>query len=298
VVCASSQRYEVNVRSAPSKQPHQTPKEIDALGVHVKDCISTINQLEGLGLQKLKIPLPKIIVLGESTSSLRGTLITDYLSYLGEQSTGKSSVIEAISGIQTPRSTGTCTRCPLFIKLESAAIPRKWEAHVTLRRSFQYDGKNGRGPERRFPGWSQRTESHTVEFMSTDDPEKLEHIISRAQQATVSPLTEYTEFTKESTQHLEGSHQCRFSPNIVCISITCPGLPALSFYDLPGIIGQAEEPQDVKFVRDLVVEYVKDPEALLLVTCSMENDIANSTAGGIARQLKATDRCIGKLSLM
>jgi hypothetical protein len=28
----------------------------------------------------------------------------------------------------------------------------------------------------------------------------------------------------------------------------------------------------------------------------MENDIANSTAGGIARQLKATDRCIGKLS--
>jgi hypothetical protein len=38
--------------------------EIDALGVHLKDAISTINQLEGLGLQKLQIPLPKIIVLG------------------------------------------------------------------------------------------------------------------------------------------------------------------------------------------------------------------------------------------
>jgi hypothetical protein len=37
---------------------------MDALGVHVNHAISTINQLEGLGLQKLQIPLPKIIVLG------------------------------------------------------------------------------------------------------------------------------------------------------------------------------------------------------------------------------------------
>jgi hypothetical protein len=167
---------------------------------------------------------------------------------------------------------------------------------VTLHRSFIWDGKNGRGPERRFPGWGQAAEPQTVDFMSTDDPEELEQIISRAQQAAVTPLANYQDFTKPSIPHLEGSHTCRFSPNIVCISITCPGLPALSFYDLPGIIGQSEEPQDVKFVRDLVIEYVKDPEALLLVTCSMENDIANSTAGGIARQLKATNRCIGKLS--
>jgi hypothetical protein len=168
---------------------------------------------------------------------------------------------------------------------------------VTLRRSFHWDGRVGRGgSERRFVGWQQSQEPQTVEFMATDDPEQLEQIIGRAQQATVSPMTDYKEFTKDSIQHLEGIHKCSFSPNIVCIYISCPGLPALSFYDLPGIIGQAEDPRDVKFVRDLVVDYVKDPEALLLVTCSMENDIANSTAGGIARQLKATDRCIGKLS--
>jgi hypothetical protein len=163
---------------------------------------------------------------------------------------------------------------------------------VTLRRSFNWDGKIGRGQERRFAGWYPAPEPHTVDFMSTDNPQQLEQIISRAQQATVSPLTDYKEFTKDTVQ-LEGIHQCRFSPNIACIYISCPGLPALSFYDLPGIIGQAEDPQDVKFVKELVMEYVRDPEALLLVTCSMENDIANSTAGGIARQLKATDRCIG-----
>jgi hypothetical protein len=47
-------------------------------------------------------------------------------------------------------------------------------------------------------------------------------------------------------------------------------------------------------VRDLVTEYVNDPEALILVTCAMDNDIANSTASGIARTLKAAHRCIGK----
>jgi hypothetical protein len=38
--------------------------QIDALGVHVKGAITTIGRLESLGLQRLKIPLPKIIVLG------------------------------------------------------------------------------------------------------------------------------------------------------------------------------------------------------------------------------------------
>jgi hypothetical protein len=136
-----------------------------------------------------------------------------------------------------------------------------------------------------------------VEFMSTDDPDKLELIIARAQNANVSPLVDHKEFTKESVLHLKDAHQCRFSPNVVCISISQPGLAALSFYDLPGIIGQSETPSEVKFVRDLVIEYIKDPEALILVTCSMENDIANSIAGGIARDLKATDRCVGKTSL-
>jgi hypothetical protein len=135
-----------------------------------------------------------------------------------------------------------------------------------------------------------------VEFITTTDPTKLEGIIGRAQLAIVSPMIDYKEFTASSITHLAKEHKCNFSPNVVCISIIHADLPALSFYDLPGIIGQADESSDVKFVRSLVVDYIKDPEALVLVTCSMENDIANSMAGGIARELKAIDRCIGKFS--
>jgi hypothetical protein len=50
--------------AALQQQLHSAASEIDTLGYHVKDTISTINRLEGLGLQRLQIPLPKIIVLG------------------------------------------------------------------------------------------------------------------------------------------------------------------------------------------------------------------------------------------
>lgn len=217
------------------------------------------------------------------------------LTSLGAQSTGKSSVIESISGIKTPRATGTCTRCPLFIRLESPSDPgAKWTAHITIRRSFGYDGKKPRGSKQRFPGWVQLPEPTTIDFMSSSDPDALEHMIKRAQLAATSPLVDYQEFTKGEMPDLNGVHTCTFSPNVVCITISQPGLAALSFYDLPGIIGQSERPEDVKFVRDLVMDYVRDPEALILVTCAMSDDMANSSAGGIARELKATDRCIGE----
>jgi hypothetical protein len=218
------------------------------------------------------------------------------LTRSGEQSTGKSSVIESISGIKTPRSTGTCTRCPLFIKLESLPNPdAPWTARVTLRRLFNYDGKKGRSPERRFPGWLPKAQPEDVAFAVINDPNKLEDTIRRAQSAIISPWSEPKDFLDRTKDHLIPALRCSFSPNVVCISISQPDLPALSFYDLPGIVGQSEDLAEVKFVKDLVTEYINYPEALILVTCAMDNDIANSTAAGIARTLKATDRCIGKL---
>ncbi|KAF2679716.1 interferon-induced GTP-binding protein Mx [Lentithecium fluviatile CBS 122367] len=249
------------------------------LGKHQKEVISVISKLEGLGLQRLNIPLPKCVVLGE-------------------QSTGKSSVIEAISGIRTPRATDTCTRCPLFIKLEPSSDPLdQWRAQVIIRQSYAYDG----GRRQKFPGWKANPTPTNVPFAETDSPKVLEELIARAQLAALSPLNDPMEFLHPAALSRDPNtfHRTEFSPNIVCIHISQPESPALSFYDLPGIIGQSESAENqylVKFVRDLVSEYIKDPDSLILVTCSLENDIANSTAGGFARELKATDRCIGVLT--
>lgn len=138
-----------------------------------------------------------------------------------------------------------------------------------------------------------------IPFGTTMSPTELEDIIARAQLATISPLVDYNQFLHPSLASVEDCHRCEFSPNVVAITISQANVAALSFYDLPGIISQAESAGTqflVDFVRTLVTEYVRREGTLVLVTCSLENDIANSAAGGIARMCHATDRCIGKFT--
>lgn len=47
---------------------------------------------------------------------------------MGDQSSGKSSVLEALSGIPFPRGTGLVTRCPIRIVMKRA---EKWSAIVS-----------------------------------------------------------------------------------------------------------------------------------------------------------------------
>ncbi|KZM24164.1 uncharacterized protein EKO05_0010821 [Ascochyta rabiei] len=255
--------------------------EVGPLGANVIEALRIVGKLEQLGLDKQEISLPKCIVLGQ-------------------QSTGKSSVIEAISGIKTPRDTGTCTRTPLFIELQPAADPHSgWHAEIHLLR--QYDilmDPCQDGQDIEFPGWIPTATPARTAFAQTDDPGRLEHLIRCAQRATLSPFQNPGSFL-DPTFDDRGIHKTLFSPNIVCIAVSKPGLPPLSFYDLPGMIGQAETEEEeftVPLVERLVTKFIKDPEALVLVTCALENDIANSIAAGLARKLKVTDRCMGVLT--
>jgi len=188
----------------------------------------------------------------------------------------------------------------MFIELQPSANPRaSWHAEIYLLR--QYDvltDLRQRGMDTEFPGWVPTAVPGKTPFAQTDNPGDLEYLIRCAQRATLSPL-ENSERFLDRTFDDRNIHKTLFSPNIVCIAVSKPGLPPLSFYDLPGMIGQAEtmdEEYTVPLVKSLVTKYIMGPEALVLVTCALENDVANSIAAGLARDLKVTDRCMGTLS--
>lgn len=154
-----------------------------------------------------------------------------------------------------------------------------------------------RGKDTEFQGWIPAAVPGKKLFAHTDNPGHLEHFIRCAQRATLSPLENPEAFLDPAFDH-SGIHKTLFSPNVVSITVSRPGLPPLSFYDLPGMIGQAEtvdEAYTVPLVKSLVTKYIMDPEALVLVTCALENDVANSIAAGLARELGVTDRCMGML---
>lgn len=185
----------------------------------------------------------------------------------------------------------------MFIKIEPSSKPDSlWVAKVSLRHEFVYDGRSGEGPDRLFPGWLRTVDTTERDFATTHSRSELQQIIAQAQMAIICPSLDPSRFASKSPPFVPEHERCDFSPNIVCISITAPELPTLSFYDLPGIIGQSEDPKKqflVKFVQDLVKEYIVHPDALVLLTCSLGTDIATSTASGIARRVHSEGRCIG-----
>uniref|UniRef100_A0A673GUB0 Interferon-induced GTP-binding protein Mx2-like n=1 Tax=Sinocyclocheilus rhinocerous TaxID=307959 RepID=A0A673GUB0_9TELE len=81
----------------------------------IRPYIDLIDTLRSVGIQK-DLALPTIVVIGD-------------------QSSGKSSVLEALSGIALPRGSGIVTRCPLELRLRNEKIiefgdPSLVEKHV------------------------------------------------------------------------------------------------------------------------------------------------------------------------
>uniref|UniRef100_A0A1I8FZE6 Dynamin-type G domain-containing protein n=1 Tax=Macrostomum lignano TaxID=282301 RepID=A0A1I8FZE6_9PLAT len=87
-----------------------------AYAEQIKPCLDQISKLRGLGFAK-ELKLPSIVVIGD-------------------QSSGKSSVLETISGVSFPRGNGVVTLCPLQLSMRSS--DKKWRGTV---RYFDAQGK-------------------------------------------------------------------------------------------------------------------------------------------------------------
>uniref|UniRef100_A0A8D1UY61 Interferon-induced GTP-binding protein Mx1 n=1 Tax=Sus scrofa TaxID=9823 RepID=A0A8D1UY61_PIG len=82
----------------------------------VRPCIDLIDSLRALGVEQ-DLALPAIAVIGD-------------------QSSGKSSVLEALSGVALPRGSGIVTRCPLVLKLKKLVNEEdEWKGKVSYRDS-------------------------------------------------------------------------------------------------------------------------------------------------------------------
>ena len=51
--------------------------------------------------------------------------------FAGKQSAGKSSLVEALTGVQLPRNSQTCTRCPIQVTTVHTK-DTKWQCTISL----------------------------------------------------------------------------------------------------------------------------------------------------------------------
>jgi interferon-induced GTP-binding protein Mx1 len=134
------------------------------------------------------------------------------IAVMGDQSSGKSSVLEAICGIPFPRGTGLVTRCATQIRLKKAPPGTEWSAVISL-------------------SWNKGQPKDLTAPVSS--PSQIE--------SRITALTHL--LIKDS-----GSD---FSTESIIIDIISPDVPDLTVVDLPGIIRTTTENQNEKVIDDV-----------------------------------------------
>jgi GTP-binding protein EngB required for normal cell division len=205
--------------------------------------IQLVNQLRILGAQ-LELDLPTIVVSGN-------------------QSVGKSSIIEAISGIVLPKSEGTCTRCPIEIRMSSGG-----SFSCTIKMRIETDG-----------GSVERVYKNTADSM------KLEQYILEAQKILLNPSSK--------ADRLPAKDELLFTKNVVCVELTGQDVD-LTLIDLPGIIHNYHDARMITLVEELVKEYISKERALILAAITCKDEIENQAIFHYCRQVDPTgNRTIG-----
>lgn len=193
----------------------------------------------------------------DSVDSLRSQGISHYVSLpqiivCGDQSSGKSSVLEAISGVSFPIKSNLCTRFP---------------TELVLRKTSQIGVSVSIVPHQ------SRSESERSSLSSfreeLDGFDGLPVLIENAK-AAMGILT----------------HGKAFSKDILRVEVSGPDRPHLTIVDLPGLVHSETKHQsasDVELVQDVVQSYMKEPRSIILAVVSAKNDHANQIVLKLAR---------------
>ncbi len=190
---------------------------------------------------------------------------------VGEQSSGKSSVLEGLVGRDfLPRGTGIVTRRPLQLQLiHKKSIgpgPKEWGEFLHL-------------PDRKFTNFNEIRREIEAETTRVSGGNKVFWFWFLIFQ--------------------------RISPQPISLRIYSPNVVTLSLVDLPGLtkVPVGDQPRDIaQRLRELVLEYASRPNALILAVSPANSDLANSDGLRLAREVDpAGERTIGvltKLDLM
>ncbi|CAG8604246.1 10376_t:CDS:2, partial [Paraglomus occultum] len=184
--------------------------------------------------------------------------------FCGNQSAGKSSLLEAIANVQLPRWHETCTRCVMEIRMHETPKPAVGK----------YDKNNDPLPDaRRENLWFGE---------AIHDPSDVELMAYRAQKALLNPSKVFDLYLDH--EPLDGSrketNEIEFTMNTVCLSIKGPNVPNLSLVDLPGIVEHIKNVssevsrQLVATIKTLTRNYVEKPESIIVATipCDSEDE--------------------------
>ncbi|XP_043084713.1 interferon-induced GTP-binding protein Mx3-like isoform X2 [Puntigrus tetrazona] len=213
----------------------------------IRPYIDLVDTLRSVGIHK-DLGLPSIVVIGD-------------------QSSGKSSVLEALSGIALPRGSGIVTRCPLELRLKK--VPGvKWKAVLTYDKKLNESVTFLAGPIKpsKLANGKLSQSENKIEFA---DPSLIEAQVEAAQNELAG----------------KGVGICE---ELITLEIMSPEVCDLTLIDLPGIarVPVEGQPEDIgKQIKRLILKYIKKQETINLVVVPCNTDIATTEALKMAQEV-------------
>ncbi|KAH9427484.1 hypothetical protein MCOR02_012115 [Pyricularia oryzae] len=177
----------------------------------------------------------------------------------GDQSAGKSSVLESVTNIPFPRKSGLCTRFPTEIILRHNFTATRIMATIHPHASRPEEKRDALLQYRRVLA----------------DISELPDVIEQ-----VSALMEIRGYADHSLGNA-------FAFDVLRIEFVGQTNLNLTIVDLPGLISVANEEQteeDIQLVKDMVKGYVQSSRTIVLAVVQATNDIANQVIIQLARQ--------------
>lgn len=241
-------------------------------GEAARSLIACNQKLQELGIDDT-IKLPRIVVIGD-------------------QSTGKSSLIEAISSVSVPKAAGLCTKCPIAINLSHADGVR-WRCCIYIEEKFLYNpGQTEITQSTPLGPWTLSVDPKTTLVKEIDDPAELGDLIDLAQRLLLNPLRNPS---APLGSNLPKHDIETFSPNTIRLDISAAGWVNLSFIDLPGVItrsGKGQPAYYVQLVENLARQHALDKNNIIMLTLPLNHDNVNSKSYSIIETQKVHSRTI------
>eukprot|EP01083_Nonionella_stella_P283426 964721_1 len=191
----------------------------------------------------------------ESHISLPRTVI------VGMQSSGKSSLVENLSGVELPRGSNKCTSLPTEMRLLRAEEGKPFEGSVKV----CWGKENGQADKAR---WVANTDQLLTDFTGDFSSNESIRIDS----------TESIKKTIENvTQRIMGKNPPGFSDSRIVLQITHHSVNNFEVLDTPGIVETLKDVTDaeIQHLKEMVMDYMRDQNTIILVAMECTGDPAN-----------------------
>lgn len=188
---------------------------------------------------------------------LESILSLPQLAVCGDQSAGKSSVLEALTEIPFPRADNLCTR---------------FATEIILRRAT--------------------SDAITIKIIpDANRPAKEQELIT-AFKESISDFSELPSLMNKATALMgiaDSSSTRAFAKDVLSVEIQGPLRPQLTLVDLPGLIQnetKGVKETDIQIVKEITEHYISQPRTICLAVISATNDYANQ---GILTKVRKVD---------